>query len=144
MPNTTSSAQSLGTCWGTPQGQDLSSPSYMASGLQAVGEAILRRWTTTPGDLIYDRSYGYNITDLIGADLSPADINYAQQQAAAQAQLDERVFSCTVTLTLPVTGVLTVVAKVVTASGPFRMIVTISTLAQNGGAYGVQLLLVTP
>lgn len=109
----------------------------MASGLQCVAEAVLRRWGTSPGELIDDPTYGYNLTDLVGADLSPADLSYAQQQAAAQAQLDERVLQCTVTITLTVAGLLTVVANVVTAAGPFKMVVSVS-------AVTTQLLLVSP
>lgn len=127
----------FGTCWGTPSGQDLSTPSYMATGFQCVAEAVLRRWSTGPGQLIDDPTYGYNLTDLLSDDLSPADLAYAQQQAAAQAELDERVLQATVTLTLSVAGVLSVVAYLVTAAGPFKLVASVS-------AVGTQLLLVSP
>ncbi len=116
----------LGTCWGTPGGQDLSSPSYMAAGLQCVGEAVARRWTTSPGELIDDADYGRNLQDLLSADLTPADIAYEQQQLAAEAQKDERVRSAVVTLVLDVAGQLSAVANIVTAAGPFRLVVTVS------------------
>ena len=135
MSNT--SAVNLGTCWSTPDGSDLSMPSTMASGTRCVAEAILRRWACTQGRLVDDPTYGFNLSDLISDDLSPADLAYAQQQAAAQAQLDERVLQCTVTLTLPTTGVLTVVAFVTTAAGPFKLVASVS-------AVGTQLLLVSP
>lgn len=127
----------LGTCWSTPNGQNLSMPSTMATGLQCVAEAILRRWSTGAGQLIDDPTYGYNLTDLINAELSTADIFYAQQQAAAQAQLDERVLSCTCTITLPASGTLTVNAVVVTSAGPFTLVATISSVSTS-------LLLVSP
>jgi hypothetical protein len=127
----------LGSCWGTPNGQDLSMPSYMASGTLCVAEAILRRWTTSQGQLIDDPNYGYNITDLIGADLGPRDISYAQQQAAAEALKDERVLAITVTLTLSVAGLLQVVANGVTAAGPFQFVASVSNVT-------TQLLLVSP
>ena len=119
----TASAINLGTCWGTPSGQDLSMPSYMASGQLCVAEAVLRRWATPAGQLIDDPTYGYSLTDLISDDLSPADLAYAQQQAAAQAQLDERVLQCQVTLTLSATGALSVVAFLETAAGPFKLVI---------------------
>lgn len=119
-------AVNFGTCWGTPLGQDLSMPSYMARGLQCVAEAILRRWTTSPGQLIDDPTYGYNLNDLVSDDLSPADLSYAQQQAAAQAELDERVLSCTVVLALSAIGSLSVNAQVVTAAGPFSLVLEVS------------------
>lgn len=130
-------AINLGTCWGTPDGQDLSMPSYMASGLQCVAEAILRRWSTSQGELIDDPNYGYNLTDLINDDLSPTQLAYAAQQAAAQAQLDERVLQCAVQLTLTVAGLLTVVANVITAAGPFQLVLAVS-------AVTTKILLVSP
>lgn len=109
----------------------------MASGNLCVAEAVLRRWSTTRGRLIDDPTYGENLTDCISDDMSSADLAYKQQQLAAQAQLDERVLQCTVTLTLPTTGVLTVVAFVTTAAGPFKLVASVS-------AVGTQLLLVSP
>ena len=131
------SVVSLGSCWGTPTGQDLSSPSYMATGLQCVAEAVLRRWSTGAGELLDDPSYGYNLTDLVSDDLSPADIAYAQQQAAAEARKDERVLAMTVTLTLTATGLLTVVGQGTTAAGPFKLVLAVTSVS-------VQLLLVQP
>jgi hypothetical protein len=116
----------FGTCWGTPQGQDLSSPSYMATGFQVVGEAIARRWTTTQGRLIDDPSYGTNITDAIGDDLSPADIQALQTALSVEAQKDERVLLCSVTLALGVDGTLTAKAQVTTTVGPFQLVLTVS------------------
>ena len=129
------SALDFGTCWGTPNGQDLSTPSYMASGNLVVAEAVLRRWTTSQGQLIDDPTYGYNLMDLISDDLSPDDLAYAQQQAAAQAQEDERILSASVNLDLSVQGVCNVSAVIVTAQGPFKLVASVS-------AVGVALLLV--
>ena len=136
------SAIDFGTCWGTPQGMDLSTPSYMASGNLVVAEAILRRWTTSPPGptstgLIDDPDYGYNLSDLISDDLSDDDLAYAQQQAAAEAQKDERVQSAIVVLDLSVDGVCNVAATVVTAQGPFKLVASVS-------AVGVSSLLVSP
>jgi hypothetical protein len=135
--NPYSATINLGTCWGTPSGQDLSMPSYMASGNQCVAEAILRRWGTSPGQLIDDPNYGYNLSDLISDDLSQGDIAYAQQSLAAEAQKDERVLSAKVVLQLTVAGLLTVVATIVTAGGPFQMVVAVSSVTTS-------LLLVSP
>ena len=130
-----SNSINFGTCWGTPNGQDLSMPSYMAQGNNVVAEAVLRRWSTSL--LIDDPSYGYNLVDLVSDDLSPADIAYAQQQLAAEAQKDERVLACSIVLTLTVAGVLMVNATVTTAAGPFTLVVSVA------GAT-VSLLLVSP
>lgn len=115
----------LGQCWGTPNGQDLSSPSYWATGFQCVAEAILRRWTTSPGELVDDPDCGFNLSDLISDDLSPMDIARASQRAAVEAQKDERVSSAVCTLTF-LDGVVTVSASIGTGSGPFRMVASVS------------------
>ena len=119
-------AINLGSCWGTPSGQDLSSPAYMASGFQCVGEAIARRWGTSPGQLIDDPNYGYNLTDLVSDDIDASDLPRIQQRAAAEALKDERVLGCIVQMTLPTSGVLTVTAQVTTAAGPFKLVVAVS------------------
>lgn len=135
---TTPAAINFGTCWGTPNGQDLSSPSYMASGTQAVAEAILRRWTTPRGALIDDPNYGFSVMDLVSDDLGKRDIAYAQQQLAQECEKDERVRRASVVLTLaPSTGNLTISATVTTAAGPFKLVVAVS-------AVSVELLLVSP
>lgn len=116
----------FGTCWGTPGGQDVSTPSYMATGFQVVGEAVARIWTTSPKQLIDDPDYGYNLTDLIGADLSPRDLLRAQQGASVAAQRDERVLSCDVLLDLTTVGQLVATANIATANGPFKLVLTVS------------------
>ena len=118
----------LGTCWGMPQGQDLSSPSYMATGFQCVGEAIARRWSTSQGQLIDDPDYGLNVTDQIGNDLTPGEVAQMQQQLGAEAEKDERVVSCTCVVTFT-NGALSVHAAVVTAAGPFKLVLGVSQVA---------------
>ena len=136
---TTSAPQAInfGTCWGTPNGQDLSMPSYMASGNLAVAEAILRRWTTSRGQLIDDPNYGFNVTDLVSDDLDKKDVAYAQQQLAQECEKDERVRSASVAVVLTAVGLLTISATVTTAAGPFRLVAAVS-------AVSVSLLLVSP
>lgn len=137
MSARTPQAVNFGTCWGTPNGQDLSMPSYMATENRVVAEAVLRRWTTSPGELIDDPNYGYNVMDLVSDDLGPRQIAYAQQRLAAEAQKDERVKSASVVLTLSAAGELTINAHIVTARGPFDLVVAVS-------ATSVELLLVSP
>ena len=119
-------AINLGSCWGTPSGQDLSSPAYMASGFQCVGEAIARRWGTSPGQLIDDPNYGYNLTDLVNDDIDASDLPRIQQRAAAEALKDERVLGCIVQMSFPTSGVLTVTAQVTPSLASGRMTCSIS------------------
>lgn len=115
-----------GACWGTPSGLDLSMPSYIAHGNQAIVEAILRRWTTTRGQLIDDPNYGENVYDFVSDDLGPTDIANAQQKLAAEAQKDERVLRARVQVTLTIAGLLTVAAVITTATGPFKLVLAVS------------------
>lgn len=126
MTQPTPAVVNFGTCWGTPGGQDLSSPTYMAKGFQVVGEAIARRWTTPQGRLIDDPNYGRDVTDMIGDDLDRGQLAAEAQQLAAEAEKDERVLSCTVTLDLSVAGALTVRGAVETAAGPFKLVLKAS------------------
>jgi phage baseplate assembly protein W len=109
----------------------------MASGNLVVAEAILRRWTTPRGALIDDPNYGWDVMDLVSDDLGPADTQHAQQQLAAEAQKDERVQRARVTLTLKIDGTLDIEALIMTANGPFRMVVNVSQISTS-------LLLVSP
>lgn len=137
MNTTSTTGANFGTCWSNP-GTDLTMPAVMATGFQVVAEAILRRWATTRGQLIDDPDYGFALNDMIGSDLGPGDLDYAQQQAGDEAQKDERVQSAVVTLSLNnATQMLTVTANIGTAAGPFQFVAAVS-------AIGIVLLQVSP
>ena len=129
-------AINFGSCWGTPGGADISLPSYMATGFQCIGEAVARRWSTSRGQLITDPNYGTNVTDSVGSDFTPQQLAYLQQQLAVEAQKDERVLRCAVTVQLTTPGLLTVVGVITTAAGPFRLVLSVSavttTILLNG------------
>ena len=133
----TTQAPNFGTCWGTRNGLDLSMPAYMASGPQVVAEATLRRWTTSPGQLIDDPNYGRNVYDLVSADLTPRELAYEAQQFGAEAEKDERVLSCTVQITIDVAGNVRMIATIVTAAGAFKLVLNVS-------AVTIDVLLVQP
>lgn len=128
QPANLASTVNYGSCWGRPNGQDLSSPSYMASGAQAIGEAIACRWSTTQGRLVDDPTYGENITDCVNDDMSPADIQRKQQALAAQAEYDERVQSAQVTLKLGADGTLTATGIITPVNNgtPFKLVLSVS------------------
>lgn len=115
----------LGQCWGRPNGQSLSSPSYLASGVQCVAEAVADRWSTTNKSLIDDPTYGRNVANLVGDDLSESTIAYEQAQLAAQAELDERVLTMAVSLILT-NGVLVISGQGTTKAGPFTLVGAVS------------------
>jgi hypothetical protein len=118
-----SAAISLGQCWSCIF--DLTMPSTMAVGLQCVGEAIARRWSTTQGELLDDPNYGRNLTDLVGDDLGPNDLSRMQQLLAAEALKDQRVQTAVVVLTF-VNGVITATGTFTTAAGPFTLVGSVS------------------
>lgn len=114
----------FGTCWSCVT--DLTMPAINASGFRVVAEAIARRWQTPRGGLVDDPNYGFNLSDFISDDLSPADIARMAKMAAAEAVKDERVVACDVDITLLPTGAMTVTGNVQTAQGPFQLVVGVS------------------
>ncbi len=114
----------FGSCWSCVD--DLVMPSTMASGFRVVAEAIARRWQTPRGALINDPNYGFDLSDFVNDDLSKAELSRIAHQAGAEAEKDERVLSCEVTVTFLTGGNLSVVGKVETAAGPFSLVVGVS------------------
>lgn len=70
----------------------------LASGLRCLTNDLLARWTTEAGGLFYDDDYGHDLSGLINATLSPADVAREENYAAREAEKDERVESCAVTI----------------------------------------------
>ena len=123
-----SAAISLGQCWGMSSDYgDLSMPSSMATGLQCVAEAIIRRWSTTQGELIDDPNFGRNLTDLVGSALGPNALSRWQQLLAAEALKDQRVKTASVVLTF-IDGTITASGSFTTAAGPFTLVASVSQL----------------
>lgn len=137
MPTPNPQAINFGTCWGTPSGDDLSMPSYMATGNQVVAEAILRRWSTPRGKLIDDPDYGFCIMDLVSDDLDKRALSYTQQQLSQEAEKDERVRSANVSVVMTPSGVVNINATITTSAGPFRLVAQVTEVS-------VSLLLVSP
>ncbi len=113
----------FGSCWSCVS--DLTMPSTMATGFQVVAEAIARRWQTPRGGLIDDPNYGYDLSDFVNDDLSKEELANIAHQAGAEAEKDERVLSCEVTVTFVTGGLLTVTGKVTTTQGPFALVVSV-------------------
>lgn len=114
---------SFGSCWSCVS--DLTMPSVMVTGNRVVAEAIARRWSTPRGGLIDDPNYGFDLSDFLGDDLDPSGLGRIASFAGAEAIKDERVLSCSVTLTLSTAGRMTVNGLVRTATGPFRLVLSV-------------------
>jgi hypothetical protein len=117
---------------------DLNQVWGLAAGFINLGYALARRYETDRGALFYDLDYGYNLTDLVNAGLTPTDVARHSQGAAAEALKDDRVQTARVGLTLVFeTGELTIAVSGTTAQGPFSLVmrasdVTVTLLAVNG------------
>jgi phage baseplate assembly protein W len=123
-------ANSDGSCWSCVSG--LSSPGVFVTGNRAIGEAIARRLQTPRGGLIDDPKYGYDLTDFVEADVSPADLARIQSNVAAECAKDERVAAATAKIVLTSAGVLLATIELEPVGGePFSLVLSVSDVAQS-------------
>lgn len=76
---------------------------------EAVGQALIRRLSTAHGRLIddpellvavgEDPDYGYNLANMLHVDVTPLELAAKADLAAAECKKDDRVETCTVTIT---------------------------------------------
>lgn len=114
----------FGSCWNCIS--DLVIPSNQVTGFTVVAQAIARRWQTPRGALIDDPDYGFDLSDFVNDDLDKATLAGIAHSAANEAEKDERVLTCEVTVTFITGGLLNVIGKVVTTQGPFALVVSVS------------------
>lgn len=70
------------------------------SGVRAVAECSLRRFTTPHGSLAYDLDFGRDLRDLLNDDFDDVDLPAEAGAAEAELEKDERVLTASVTLDL--------------------------------------------
>ncbi len=85
---------------------DLETTLGVTTGPRIVAEAIARRLQTPNGRLIGDPNYGYDVTQFVNQDMSPADIDDIERSVALEAEKDERVASAEASAVLDAEGVL--------------------------------------
>ena len=102
----------------------------VASGQRNVANAIARRYQTPRGSLVYDQEYGTDVRPFANVTLTPAALSQLRSDMIAEARKDERVQDCDIVLTPPPSLLGTLFAKVTltTASGPFDLILAISSV----------------
>lgn len=66
----------------------------------ALAECCLRRLTTDEGSLDYDLDFGRNLSELLNEDLDERELRREEALAAQQLELDERIATASVTLSL--------------------------------------------
>ena len=99
-------------------------------GPRVVAEAIVRRWTTPQGALFFDPSFGQDIRALLSQAVSPASLFALRAMLVAQAEEDERVLHARVDVVLDApTRRLLIRGEIVTADGPFSLVVSIDQLS---------------
>jgi hypothetical protein len=95
----------------------------MVNGKTNLAMALYRRLTTPRGGLFYDPDYGYDLRDLLNANLAAADISRARGEIAAECLKDERVQAATVVLTFePRAKSLTIAIEIESTIGPFDLV----------------------
>ncbi len=106
---------------------DLAPVLGIASGKTNLAMALYRRLTTTRGTLFYDPGYGYNITDLLNAELDAAALSAVRGAINAECEKDERVQLATTSLTFTAaTKTLDISVEVETADGPFELVLRVT------------------
>ena len=105
-------------------GKDLSPSLGESVGLRALADAIIRRLTTTQGELEGHPDYGFNLDELIGTNVSDS---FIRQQVLSQVFAEEEVEDarCKVTRL----GVSIVIEVIVFApEGDFPLTITVDEL----------------
>lgn len=79
---------------------DLDMSGETVSGVRAIAECTLRRFTTDADTLDYDPDFGRNLQDLLNEDFGDGDIEREQAGAETEAEKDERILSASVSMVL--------------------------------------------
>jgi phage baseplate assembly protein W len=104
----------------------------LVSGLTVVAQAIFRRLTTPKGSLYGgedEANYGLDLVGILGSAATPNQAAAVPGQVEAEVLKDERVDSCTVTVTSITNGPVvawTVTIAAVTGDGPFTLVLGVS------------------
>ena len=93
-----------------------------------AGEAIAKRLTTPAGSLIDDPAYGFDVFDLLEADLDDSDLARIRGQVQLQAEADERVIAVGAVDLELVGETLTIRIRLVLADGPFTLVLVFDRL----------------
>lgn len=100
-------------------------PSFtIISGPQVVVEAIARRLTTPQGSLISDPTYGFDVRELLHADLDRRAEARVIGQIRSQVESDERILTSSVSLTRS-GETLAIRVRFSTQDGPFAFTLAI-------------------
>lgn len=118
----------------------------LVSGQANLAMAIVRRLSTTRGTLYYDLSYGFNLLEALNQSFTVTSLAALRSQIVAEVLKDQRVDTCRASVQ---TGqdTLTVVLEIVSADGPFDLVLGINALSVdvlNAGQAGAPAGLAVP
>jgi hypothetical protein len=117
-------AYDLGSDIGCTTGVDWSLTTV--SGRKALAQAVVRRWITEPGDLVYDEDYGFGLLTYLSGAMQATGVIAAGLRA--EALKDERVEDCQVEVSFDrASALLSVSGKLTDAEGPFDLTLSLST-----------------
>lgn len=110
----------------------------LVSDTDNLGQALVHRFITPRGGLFYDPNYGSDLRAYVNDTMNAAKLAAVKADVQAEAIKDERVLSCLASATFNFqTKTLTVEVAVQTATGPFFLVVAVTSLT-------VELLRFTP
>lgn len=106
---------------------DLDPHLRLVGGLANLGQALAHRLITQRGTLFYDLNYGTDTRLFLNETIDPAFLSFAKSQIQSECLKDERVLTCTATLTFALnTDELDIKVSVTTAAGPFIFIFSVT------------------
>ena len=111
-----------------PNGNDLDPTFTPIYGRQAVGEAVARRLLCAPGSLLESPGDGLNVRAWLNKGWTPSQLRTAAGDVEAECLKDERVQDASASVVL-VGDTLTISVSLVTAAGPFALVLTVQALA---------------
>jgi len=98
------------------------------SGARNLAEALARRLITPRGGLFYDPSYGTDIREFINSEDDDETRFEMTTRISAEIDKDERVLSSSVEIGENISNSVTVTARIIAATGPFTLILTVDAL----------------
>jgi phage baseplate assembly protein W len=108
---------------------DLNPNLSMVSGLAVLGQDILHRLETPRGGLFYDPDYGTDVRSYLNGKITGQVLSRMQAEVEAELGKDERFLTTSAKFQfVPQTNTLTLNLAVVTAQGPFALVIEITNL----------------
>lgn len=100
-------------------------PGRMVSGATLVGQAAVRRLTTTRGQLAYDQNYGLNLVQLLNRRMTKAEQAAIPGRIRNELRKDERIERLTVDVAKDDERTWAISIYAETSAGPFRLALSV-------------------